>query len=302
MDEGLTARLQEIAAQHTVGALGVAVHDYASGAGYTCNADRWFHAASTIKAAILVTIAAAADDGRFHLSSRLAVRNRFLSAADGEPYQIAASRDANSTVHGHIGRTLPVGELARHMIVTSSNLATNLLLDLVGADVARAVVSRLGIDGVDVRRGVEDERAFAAGINNRVTPRGLLDLFRAIHEGRAASSTRTTWMLEILGDQQFASGIPAGLPDDVREGARIAHKTGEISTAAHDAGVVRLADGTAYAVAILSEYEGGATPQTRAIADASRAVYERVMAWRQGAEPGTSRGGRTPGQTPVQVL
>jgi beta-lactamase class A len=281
MDDGLNARLQEIGAQYSVAAIGVAVHDYASATAYAFNPDRWFHAASTIKVAILVAVAAAVDDGRFHLSSRLAVRNRFLSAADGDPYQIAASRDANSTVHAHIGRTLPVGELARHMIVTSSNLATNLVLDLVGTEFARSVVSRLGIAGVDLRRGVEDERAFAAGINNRATARGLLDLFRAIHEGRAASSTRTTWMMEVLADQQFTSGIPAGLPDEVRDDARIAHKTGEISSAAHDAGLVRLADGSTYAVAILTEYEGGASPQTRAVADISGAAYDMVIAARQ---------------------
>ena len=43
-------------------------------------------------------------------------------------------------------------------------------------------------------------------------------------------------MLDVLHGQQFKSGIPAGLPRD----ARVAHKTGEISTVAHDAGLVYL--------------------------------------------------------------
>jgi beta-lactamase class A len=39
-------------------------------------------------------------------------------------------------------------------------------------------------------------------------------------------------MLQILLDQRFKGGIPAGLPRP----ARVAHKTGNISTVHHDAG------------------------------------------------------------------
>jgi hypothetical protein len=58
-------------------------------------------------------------------------------------------------------------------------------------------------------------------------------------------------MLEILHRQQFRSGIPAGLPDD----ARVANKTGEMSTAAHDAGIVYLEDRAPYVVVVLTEWD-----------------------------------------------
>jgi beta-lactamase class A len=251
----LADRIQEIAASAHASAIAVAV-----------------------KVAILVAVAAVMDDGRFQTTSRLAVRNRFLSAVGGEPYRVAASRDSNASVHAHIGRTMVVGDLARHMIVTSSNLAANLLLELVTVEQARAVLARLHVDGIELCRGVEDENAFAAGINNRVTARGLVALFRAIQDGRAASPQHTAWMIDILGGQQFVSGIPAGLPEDVRESSHLAHKTGEISTAAHDAGLVTLPDRTTYALAVLTEYEQGTSPQQRVIADLSRAVYEHVVA------------------------
>jgi beta-lactamase class A len=277
MDGALEQRIREIGAAAPVSAIAVAVHDFATGADESVDGDRWFHAASTIKVAILLAVAAGLDDGRFQVSSRLAIRNRFLSTADGEPYRVPSSRDSNAVVHANIGKTMVVEDLARHMIVTSSNLAANLLLDLVTVERARALLGRLGIEGVELRRGVEDDRAFAAGINNRVTARGLVALFRAIHEGRAVSPARTAWMMEILADQQFAAGIPAGIPEHVRGAARVAHKTGEISTAAHDTGLVTLPGGTTYALAVLTEYEPGASPQQRVIADVSRAVYEHVV-------------------------
>jgi beta-lactamase class A len=285
-DAVIEREIADISLDARLAAAGIAVRDFATESRWQCHGDRWFHAASTIKVAILVALAAAIDTGRFELRSRLAVRNRFLSLINGEPYRIAAARDANAVVHAHIGRTMTLGELARHMITTSSNLATNLLLELVGINEARHVLSRL-VEGIDLQRGVEDERAFAAGINNRVTPNGLLQLFECIHGGRAGSPAMTAWMIETLADQEFASGIPAGLPEDVRRGARVAHKTGEISNAAHDAGLVFLPDGSGYALAVLTEVVAGGTPSQQAVASLARAVYDHVVRTRaEGARAG----------------
>jgi beta-lactamase class A len=286
MSDGFAAEIPAIAEQAQLEAAAVAVHDFASGAEWHVNGDRWFHAASTIKVAILVALAAAMAEGRFQLSSRLAVRNRFLSAADGSPFRIAAARDANAEVHRHIGRTMRLDELARHMIATSSNLATNLLLDLVGVEYARAVLACIGVEGVDLRRGVEDERAFEAGIINRVTARGLVQLFRAIHEERAASNQGTHWMLHVLHQQEFTSGIPAGLPETVRARATVANKTGEISNMAHDAGLVFLPDESVYAIAVLTETQG-VSPGLQTVARLARVGYERVMAARLNVRPGS---------------
>ena len=286
MSDAFAEEIHVIAEEAPLKAAAVAVHDFASGAEWHVNGDRWFHAASTIKVAILVALAAAMAEGRFQLSSRLAVRNRFLSAADGSPFRIAAARDANAEVHRHIGRTMRLDELARHMIATSSNLATNLLLDLVGVEYARAVLARVGVEGVDLRRGVEDERAFEAGIINRVTARGLVQLFRAIHEERAASNQGTHWMLHVLHQQEFTSGIPAGLPETVRARATVANKTGEISNMAHDAGLVFLPDESVYAIAVLTETQG-VSPGLQTVARLARVGYERVMAARLNVRPGS---------------
>lgn len=198
------------------------------------------------------------------------VRNRFISLVDGRPFRVGTDSDANAEVHAALGRMLTVHELAEHMIVTSSNLATNLLLDLVGVEAARASMARLHLGGIDLRRGVEDEAAWAAGINNRVTAAGLCDALRLIEEGKAISPEASKAMLDILHGQKFRSGIPAGLPDD----ARVANKTGEISTVAHDAGIVYLDGRDAYVVVILTEWAPEVTGHRQeTIAAISRAVY-----------------------------
>src|SRR5207249_6405311 len=170
----------------------------------------------------------------------LHVRNRFISRVDGTPFHVSVGRDADKAVHAAIGKTMRVGELARHMIVTSSNLATNLLVDLINLDKAQEMLAGYGIQGIELARGVEDEKAFEVNFNNRVTANGLVTLFRAIYDKKCVGSESAIEMLDILSQQEFRSGIPAGLPSGVRARACIANKTGEISVAAHDAGIVFL--------------------------------------------------------------
>jgi beta-lactamase class A len=251
-------------------AIAVAAYDFEHHTTWSLNPARWFHAASTIKVPVLLAVYEAMEQHRFEPFSRVHVRNRFLGVVDGGPFRVVLERDANAAVHAARGRMLTVHELAEHMIVTSSNLATNLLLDLVGVEAARAALARLHLGGIDLQRGVEDEAAWAAGINNRVTAAGLCDAMRLIEEGKAISPEASRAMLDILHQQRFRSGIPAGLPEE----ARVAHKTGEISTVAHDAGIVYLDGRDAYVVVILTEWAPEVGGRQETIAGISRAVYE----------------------------
>jgi beta-lactamase class A len=251
-------------------AIAVAAYDFEHHTTWSLNASRWFHAASTIKVPVLLGVYEAIEQHRFEPYSRVHVRNRFLGVVDGRPYRVGQGSDANADVHAAIGRMLTVHELAEHMIVTSSNLATNVLLDLVGVEAARASLARLHLGGIDLQRGVEDEVAWEAGLNNRVTAAGLCDALRLIEEGKAVSPEASRAMLDILHRQRFRSGIPAGLPED----ARVAHKTGEISTVAHDAGIVYLDGRDAYVVVILTEWAPEVNRRQETIARISRAVYE----------------------------
>ena len=279
MGDALETRMAEIAATLPDGVVGVAVYDYLSGFSWTREADHWFHAASTIKIAILAAVFDAVDTGRLSLDSRVHVRNRFLSVIGGEPFRVLASRDADAEVHAAIGKTMRVGELARHMIVTSSNLATNLLLEVIGLEAARRALADRAVGlahGIDLQRGVEDDRAFEAGCSNRVTASGLVALLRVIRDGVRFSESSSQAMIEILLDQRFAGSIVPGLPEPIRAASRVAHKTGDISTASHDAGIVCLPGRPPYVVALLAESGGEASERTTALVAASRAIYDAV--------------------------
>ena len=269
--DALRAEIEKLEKESGAQAIAVALHDLETGFDLRYKEDRWFHAASTIKVPILLGAFAAIDRGELLPHSRVHVRNRFLSIVENIPFRVESDRDANSAVHNAIGKMMRVDELAYHMITTSSNLATNLLLGVIGPDAVNQTLRELDVDeGIELRRGVEDELAFEKDINNRVTAEGLLRILVMLAEGKAFSPALSRRMMDILHGQEFNQGIPARLP----KGARVAHKTGEISTVAHDAGVVYLPNRKPYVLVILTEWDAAATGRSRTIAAISHAIYE----------------------------
>ncbi|HUR81494.1 MAG TPA: serine hydrolase [Thermoanaerobaculia bacterium] len=257
--------------EHTLENLGISFYDAETTIQWSYNADHYFHAASTMKLAVLLGVFRQIDRGELQLDAPVHVRNRFTSIVNQETFMLDLGRDADPDVYGHLGKTLTVRELAYWMITKSSNLATNLLVEVVGINTVQQSLDELEIDGMKVLRGVEDSRAFDAGLNNEVTANGLLKLLRLIADGKAYSQKACDEMLDIMLDQQYRSGIPAGLP----KAARVAHKTGNISTVHHDAGIVYLDGRKPYVLVILTQF---AAEQGRgtAVADVSRDIFNTL--------------------------
>jgi Beta-lactamase class A len=268
----LNEELERLAGQRKARAIAVALHDVQSGLRFSLQGDRWFHAASTIKVAVLVAVFRAADEGRLRLDDSLHVRNRFISVADGSPFHLSRDSDAMPELYKRIGRVAKISELAEGMIVASSNLATNLLLDYVTVEYARNVLRNAQVDGVELRRGVEDHAAHEKGINNQVTANGLLRLLSALR-GDFLSAKSKEQAIGILLEQRFDSMIPAGLPAH----AVVAHKTGEISTACHDMGIVYLPEREPYLAVILTEFDSDRDGRRETVAAISEAIYHSVM-------------------------
>jgi beta-lactamase class A len=274
----LLTRIQEISHKAVFDTVAVAFYDYQTSLRFAVRGDRPFHAASTFKAAVLLAVLKAVEEGRVRWDDRLQVRNRFLSIVDGSPYRIERTRDADASAHRAIGGSMSIRELAEVMVVRSSNLATNLLLDFVGVEFVRKVLDEAGVRGVEVKRGVEDQLAHDQGINNEVTAEGLVRLYRLIVDHFLPAELQAE-AVRILSAQEFNSMIPAKLP----AGTRVAHKTGEISTHCHDAGIIFPAGRRPYVLAILTEHGPEATRRNRAVAEISGAVY-RYLAGGHGEE------------------
>ena len=228
-----------------------------------------FHAASTMKLPVMIQLFRDRDAGTLSLDDSLLVHDTFPSIVDGSPFTVDKSDDSDSSLYALVGRRVPVRHLLELMETVSSNLATDILIDRIGAARANATAHALGADSILVLRGVEDGLAYRAGRNNTTTARDLGVLLAAVARHRAASPAACDSMLAILGRQHFTEGIPAGLPP----GAVVRHKTGWIGGVVyHDAAIVELPNGRRYVLVVLT---GGITADAdayRLVADLSRIV------------------------------
>jgi len=197
-------------------------------------ADDVFHAASTMKLPVMIELFHQVQEGKVKLTDTLLIKDEFHSIVDGSPYMLNASDDSEGELYKAEGQKRTLRELCELMITASSNLATNLLIEKLDVENIRATVHKLGADGMNVVRGVEDGKAFQKGLNNTTTARGLAVLLQAIAEGKAVDAASSNQMVAILQWQKFNQGIPMGLP----KGTPVAHKTGEITKIHHDAAIV----------------------------------------------------------------
>ncbi|HLQ69181.1 MAG TPA: serine hydrolase [Gemmatimonadales bacterium] len=264
----VAARIAKVPAR----AVGVYYRDLAGRDSLTVGSAVRFHAASTMKVPVMIQLFRDRDAGLLSLDDSLTVTNTFRSIVDSSPYQLDLTDDSDSSLYQRVGQRISIRALIELMETVSSNLATNLLITRVGPPRANATAHALGADSILVLRGVEDGKAYRAGLNNTTTARDLGVLLAAIAENRAASATSCREMLAILGRQQFKEGIPAGLP----AGTRVYHKTGWIDQVVyHDAALVEPAGGGGrYVLVVLT---GGIPKSDDAYAlvrDLSRIVYE----------------------------
>jgi beta-lactamase class A len=270
--EALRQACERVLSESKAVGYAVAVRDYETDFRFAINADRRFHAASTIKVAILLAVGKAIDEGRIRPGDTLHIRNRFRSALDRTPFRLDAESDGYPQLHRLVGRTAKISNLAEWMIVSSSNLATNLLLDYITVEEAQRVLRDAGVTEVYLRRGVDDKNAHDQNFNNETTATGMLDLFATLR-GDFLSKASRDWAINILLQQRFSSMIPAPLPAH----ASVAHKTGEISTACHDAGIVYLPEREPYILVVLTEVAAETNGRRETIAKISEVVFKSLL-------------------------
>ena len=277
-DDSLRTRIERRIAEVPGAAVGVAFRDLTRGDTLFLNADERFHAASTMKVPVMIELFRRLDRGQLSFGQRVKLKNEFASIVDSSPYSLNAADDSDSLVYRWVGTPVSVHDLLEHMITRSSNLATNTLIELVGA-----AAHALGARDMLVLRGVEDDKAYSAGLNNMTTARDLAALMGAIEGGTAASRASTDSMRAVLLRQEFNEEIPAKLP----AGTRVAHKTGQITGHLHDAAIVYPRQRGPYVLVVLTRGIDDEKVARSLIADVSRLVYDHAT--REG-RPSAARG------------
>ena len=254
--------------------VGVVFAEVGGGTAVYVNPDSVFHAASTMKVPVLIEYFRAIDAGRIRRDEELLLDTVFKSIVDGSPYALDAGVDSDSSVFKRVGQRVPLRWLVERMIVRSSNLATNALIEVLDAKRVDATARSLGATHTKVLRGVEDGKAFEQGLNNQLSARDLATLMEAIESGKAASAASCREMIDILVRQEFNDEIPAGLPP----GTRVAHKTGWITGVTHDGAIVYPPGRKPYVLVVLTKGIRERPVAQKLIADISRLVWDATTA------------------------
>jgi beta-lactamase class A len=255
------------------GIYAVAFKDLASGEEIRINERENFHAASTMKTPVLIELCRQVVAGKFSLTDSIIVHNEFKSIVDSSVYALDKKEDSEQELYNHIGEKRSISSLAYDMIIASSNLATNMMIELVDARKVTQTMRSLGAEDIQVLRGVEDSKAFQQGLNNTTTAYDLMVIFEKIAKGEAVNAEASQIMIDILLDQKFNEIIPAKLPKDVK----VAHKTGSIIGVNHDSGIVFLPDGRKYILVLLSKEATDEKAAIEAMASVSEMIYSYVV-------------------------
>jgi beta-lactamase class A len=211
------------------------------------DAERTHYSASTMKLPVAMAMMRKVEAGELALDQPVTVHNDFASAAGGR-FGVNAAEDEAPATWTKLGDQVPLSWLATEMITVSSNLATDLVLELTGVDAANAVLAEYGSGQSVIRRGIDDVAAQAAGISNMMSPADLAAVLVAVGNDKTASGD---YLRDLLAGNTWNGEIPAGVP----EGTRVEHKNGWDTRIRHDGGIVRPEDAEAFVLTVFTTSE-----------------------------------------------
>lgn len=270
--EKLTSDINALLAKQD-GTFAVAFKNLQTGEEILIREHESFHAASTMKTPVMIEVFKQAAAGKFSLNDSIVIKNEFKSIVDGSVFSLDSIEDSEHLLYKQLGKKKLLSELVYDMIIVSSNLATNIIIELVDAKNVTETMRSYGAKDMQVLRGVEDDKAYQQGLNNTTMAYDLMVIFEKIATGKAVSPEASDAMVDILLDQQFNEIIPAKLPKDVR----VAHKTGSITSVHHDSGIVYLPDGRKYVLVFLSKGFKEEAIANEAMATVSEMIYQHVI-------------------------
>ena len=262
------------------GDFAVAFHDLQSGEKVMIREQESFHAASTMKTPVMIEAFKYMKTNGLKLTDSLSVYNRFNSIIDSSEFSLTPDQDGDKALYDSIDINITWYDMIHRMITRSSNLATNILIDMLNAQNVTKTMRELGAPNIQVLRGVEDLKAFEVGLNNTTTAYDLLVIYEKLAKYEVVDSASSQAMLNILFDQEFNSLIPSRLPRDVR----VAHKTGSITGVHHDSGIVFLPDGRKYVLVLMSKNVQDMEKANASMSAISRLLYDYVQRKKIGEE------------------
>jgi beta-lactamase class A len=227
---------------------GIVIKNLHSGESYSMNEHVLFDTASLYKLWVMATIYDQIEKGRIRESGTISQDVETLNEKFDIDPELA--EQSNGTI------SLRISDALYNMIAFSDNYAAMLLSEKVRLS---SVTNYLKEHGFNESKLGEPPTTTAADIAL---------FFEKLYQGELANEESTSEMIALLKKQTLNKKLPRYLDKDVI----IAHKTGELGTFSHDAGIVYSPTGD-YLIVILSDSEAPKITED-SIGKISKAVYE----------------------------
>lgn len=220
--------------------------DLRTGQGFGINEHAWFHAASTIKLPAVLYLNQLAAEGRVDWQTKVAYEPETDWQAGAGALQF----------FGQAGEGYTLRTLQTLSLTLSDNIAHRMLVRYLGKDNIAGYMRSLGAEAA-----YPQGQAITTARDMGIYVRAALDLARR----HPAEGKR---LLDDLANTIWDVGLSGRLP----EGVTVAHKEGDVSGVANDAGVVFSA--RPYILVVLSNNQKDIDQGFRDIADISRMVWD----------------------------
>jgi beta-lactamase class A len=233
-EPSLKERLTPLASAHQ-GKVAIAVKHLKTGESFELNAGEPMATASLIKLAVLVEAYQQAAEGKVLLSNAVTLRKEDKVPGSGVLNEYFSP-----------GLAFPMRDALNLMIALSDNTATNLVLDKIGIESTGKRMEAWGFPNTriyhKVFRGsstsIAPDRSKRFGLGS-TTAHEMIGLLEKIQNNQLVSPEACSEMLALLRKCEDHEKFPRFLP----AGVGIAHKTGSLSDARTDAGILYLPSG-----------------------------------------------------------
>lgn len=239
------AKLVEEELAGKVGTYAVAVKNLKTGESFYVNKNYQFTAASLYKLWVMGQTYEEINEGNLKESDSVS-----LSRGEIEEIQGFWQEGVNNNAY------YSVSDAINNMIIVSDN------------DSAITLYTHMGTDKITDFLKKYNFTNSMFETSPKTTAKDIADYFELLYNGRIVNRNFSIKMLEILVGQRLNDRIPKYLPKEVK----IAHKTGELDTFKHDAGIVNGPNGD-YILVVLTDTPN---PQEAAenIAVLSQKIYD----------------------------
>lgn len=249
---------------------GFFVWDSATNDYVTINSDETFKTASMIKVPVLIELFRQIEAGQIKYDSMLKFDSHHLAEGSG------------SLQYKPIGGDYSIDYLADIMIKESDNTATNMLLNEIGGMATlNSTLKSWGIQKGHMENWLPD----LTGTNVMSPKEYATMLYNVVANNNFLTRDSRLRIINYMSNIKHRNLVNFGMP----EGAKIAHKTGDIGEMVGDAAVVTLPNGKNVIIVAMVERPWNSYKAKDMIREASRVTYNYLTSQTQTTDTATTQ-------------